>query len=217
MTQEKWNTYLHMVTSKVFTKRNAKIAVCAIIICGVGAAGGTWYHHQQKVAYKEKKIQAMSQMVAARAQASQLSLISEDKARSLAAQAIGKDESTLSFSRVALIDLDTHKEKGHEDKDRDKHEKKDKKDKGERGEKKADMRISKETPDSTAGASQNETAPAPQQPQDAQNTPATAPTAPPKVLAFHPVYQIRANDSDSIRYDILIDAVTGEVLTSHID
>ena len=52
MTQEKWNTYLHTWKSKIFTARNAKIAVTAIVICAVAGGGGAWYHHQQKQAYK---------------------------------------------------------------------------------------------------------------------------------------------------------------------
>ena len=55
MTQEKWNTYLHTWKSKIFTARNAKIAVTAIVICAVAGGGGAWYHHQQKQAYKEKR------------------------------------------------------------------------------------------------------------------------------------------------------------------
>ena len=72
MTQEKWNTDLHTWKSKIFTARNAKIAVTAIVICAVAGGGGAWYHHQQKQAYKEKKIQAMSQMIEAQAQAQNL-------------------------------------------------------------------------------------------------------------------------------------------------
>ena len=131
MTQEKWNTYLHTWKSKIFTARNAKIAVTAIVICAVAGSGGAWYHHQQKQAYKEKKIQAMSQMIEAQAQAQNLTLIPEEKARALAAQAIGKDESSLSFSRISLIDLEGSKhEKGE-----DRHKEKDKKDKKDRDKK----------------------------------------------------------------------------------
>lgn len=117
MTQEKWNTYLHTWKSKIFTARNAKIAVTAIVICAVAGGGGAWYHHQQKQAYKEKKIQAMSQMIEAQAQAQNLTLIPEEKARALAAQAIGKDESSLSFSRISLIDLEGSKHEKGESKD----------------------------------------------------------------------------------------------------
>ena len=85
----------------IFTKSRLKKAGIGILLCGILAGGGAWYHHQQKQAYKEKKIQAMSQMIEAQAQAQNLTLIPEEKARALAAQAIGKDESSLSFSRIS--------------------------------------------------------------------------------------------------------------------
>lgn len=217
MTQEKWNTYLHTWKSKIFTARNAKIAVTAIVICAVAGGGGAWYHHQQKQAYKEKKIQAMSQMIEAQAQ--NMTLIPEEKARALAAQAIGKDESSLSFSRISLIDLEGSKhEKGE-----DRHKEKDKKDKKDR-DKKQDRERDKDRiqapgtarPDGTAGATGKGTAPDAQPAPDTQPTsPAPAAPAAPAATAFHPVYQIRASDGD-IHYHILIDAVSGDILASRI-
>lgn len=219
MTQEKWNTYLHTWKSKIFTARNAKIAVTAIVICAVAGGGGAWYHHQQKQAYKEKKIQAMSQMIEAQAQAQNLTLIPEEKARALAAQAIRKDESSLSFSRISLIDLEGSKhEKGE-----DRHKEKDKKDKKDRDKKQDRDREKGRTPapgtarpDDTAGATGKGTAPDTRPAPDVQPA-ATAPAAPatPAATAFHPVYQIRASDGD-IHYHILIDAVSGDILASRI-
>lgn len=208
MTQEKWNTYLHTWKSKIFTARNAKIAVTAIVICAVAGSGGAWYHHQQKQAYKEKKIQAMSQMIEAQAQAQNLTLIPEEKARALAAQAIGKDESSLSFSRISLIDLEGSKHEKGEDRHKEK-DKKDKKDRDKKQDREKDRTPAPGTarPDDTAGATGKGTAP--------DTRPAPAAPATPAATTFHPVYQIRASDGD-IHYHILIDAVSGDILASRI-
>lgn len=215
MTQEKWNTYLHTWKSKIFTARNAKIAVTAIVICTVAGSGGAWYHHQQKQAYKEKKIQAISQMIEAQAQ--NLTLIPEEKARALAAQAIGKDESSLSFSRISLIDLEGSKHEKGEDRHKEK-DKKDKKYRDKKQDREKDRTPAPGTarPDDTAGATGKGTAPDTRPAPDVQPA-ATAPAAPatPAATAFHPVYQIRASDGD-IHYHILIDAVSGDILASRI-
>ena len=215
MTQEKWNTYLHTWKSKIFTARNAKIAVTAIVICTVAGSGGAWYHHQQKQAYKEKKIQAISQMIEAQAQ--NLTLIPEEKARALAAQAIGKDESSLSFSRISLIDLEGSKHEKGEDRHKEK-DKKDKKYRDKKQDREKDRTPAPGTarPDDTAGATGKGTAPDTRPAPDGQPA-ATAPAAPatPAATAFHPVYQIRASDGD-IHYHILIDAVSGDILASRI-
>ena len=210
MTQEKWNTYLHTWKSKIFTARNAKIAVIA-------GSGGAWYHHQQKQAYKEKKIQAISQMIEAQAQAQNLTLIPEEKARALAAQAIGKDESSLSFSRISLIDLEGSKHEKGEDRHKEK-DKKDKKYRDKKQDREKDRTPAPGTarPDDTAGATGKGTAPDTRPAPDVQPA-ATAPAAPatPAATAFHPVYQIRASDGD-IHYHILIDTVSGDILASRI-
>ena len=134
MTQEKWQDTLVSIKNKVCTARNAKIAAAFCVVCVVATAGGHYYLHQQHLARHAERVDAMAQMTKAQADQHNISLISEDQACAAAAQAIGKDESELTFKEIVLFDMNSAKY-GPKDGRKEKPKDKDRKgaERGERG------------------------------------------------------------------------------------
>lgn len=235
MTQEKWQDTLVSIKNKVCTARNAKIAVAFCVVCVVATAGGHYYLHQQHLARHAERVDAMAQMTKAQADQHNISLISEDQACAAAAQAIGKDESELTFKEIALFDMNSAK---HGPKDGRKEKPKDKDRKGdERGEQRGPegMKAGRPGADAAAGATAKATA-------DGQAGNQSAPMTPPQgqppmtasgqpgqpdmkgqppqgampQRAFHPMYKVRVT-SGSVRYDVLVDATNGTVIHTEIE
>lgn len=228
MTQEKWQDTLVSIKNKVCTARNAKIAAAFCVVCVVATAGGHYYLHQQHLARHAERVDAMAQMTKAQADQHNISLISEDQACAAAAQAIGKDESELTFKEIALFDMNSAKHGPKDGRKGDRKEKpKDKDRKGdERGEQRGPegMKAGRPGADTAAGA----TAKAPADGQaDKQVVPMTPPQGqpdrngqPPQGAmpqnAFHPMYKVRVT-SGSVRYDVLVDATNGTVIHTEIE
>lgn len=235
MTQEKWQDTLVSIKNKVCTARNAKIAAAFCVVCVVATAGGHYYLHQQHLARHAERVDAMAQMTKAQADQHNISLISEDQACAAAAQAIGKDESELTFKEIALFDMNSAK---HGPKDGRKEKPKDKDRKGdERGEQRGPegMKAGRPGADAAAGATAKATA-------DGQAGNQSAPMTPPQSQppmtasgqpgqpdmkgqppqgampqrAFHPMYKVRVT-SGSVRYDVLVDATNGTVIHTEIE
>lgn len=235
MTQEKWQDTLVSIKNKVCTARNAKIAAAFCVVCVVATAGGHYYLHQQHLARHAERVDAMAQMTKAQADQHNISLISEDQACAAAAQAIGKDESELTFKEIALFDMNSAK---HGPKDGRKEKPKDKDRKGdERGEQRGPegMKAGRPGADAAAGATAKATA-------DGQAGNQSAPMTPPQgqppmtaseqpgqpdmkgqppqgampQRAFHPMYKVRVT-SGSVRYDVLVDATNGTVIHTEIE
>lgn len=235
MTQEKWQDTLVSIKNKVCTARNAKIAAAFCVVCVVATAGGHYYLHQQHLARHAERVDAMAQMTKAQADQHNISLISEDQACAAAAQAIGKDESELTFKEIALFDMNSAK---HGPKDGRKEKPKDKDRKGdERGEQRGPegMKAGRPGADAAAGATAKATA-------DGQAGNQSAPMTPPQgqppmtasgqpgqpdmkgqppqgampQRAFHPTYKVRVT-SGSVRYDVLVDATNGTVIHTEIE
>lgn len=237
MTQEKWQDTLVSIKNKVCTARNAKIAAAFCVVCVVATAGGHYYLHQQHLARHAERIDAMAQMTKAQADQHNISLISEDQACAAAAQAIGKDESELTFKEIALFDMNSAKHGPKDGRKGDRKEKpKDKDRKGdERGEQRGPegMKAGRPGTDAAAGATAKAAADGQA---DKQVVPMTPPQGQPPTgapqgqpdrngqppqgampqNAFHPMYKVRVT-SGSVRYDVLVDATNGTVIHTEIE
>lgn len=228
MTQEKWQDTLVSIKNKVCTARNAKIAAAFCVVCVVATAGGHYYLHQQHLARHAERVDAMAQMTKAQADQHNISLISEDQAYAAAAQAIGKDESELTFKEIALFDMNSAKHGPKDGRKGDRKEKpKDKDRKGdERGEQRGPegMKAGRPGADAAAGATAKAAADGQA---DKQVVPMTPPQGqpdrngqPPQGAmpqnAFHPMYKVRVT-SGSVRYDVLVDATNGTVIHTEIE
>jgi hypothetical protein len=228
MTQEKWQDTLVSIKNKVCTARNAKIAAAFCVVCVVATAGGHYYLHQQHLARHAERVDAMAQMTKAQADQHNISLISEDQACAAAAQAIGKDESELTFKEIALFDMNSAKHGPKDGRKGDRKEKpKDKDRKGdERGEQRGPegMKAGRPGADAAAGATAKAAADGQV---DKQVVPMTPPQGqpdrngqPPQGAmpqnAFHPMYKVRVT-SGSVRYDVLVDATNGTVIHTEIE
>ncbi|WP_370842669.1 hypothetical protein [Megasphaera sp.] len=228
MTQEKWQDTLVSIKNKVCTARNAKIAAAFCVVCVVATAGGHYYLHQQHLARHAERVDAMAQMTKAQADQHNISLISEDQACAAAAQAIGKDESELTFKEIALFDMNSAKHGPKDGRKGDRKEKpKDKDRKGdERGEQRGPegMKAGRPGTDAAAGATAKAAT-------DGQADKQVVPMIPPQVQpdrngqppqgtmpqnAFHPMYKVRVT-SGSVRYDVLVDATNGTVIHTEIE
>lgn len=228
MTQEKWQDTHVSIKNKVCTARNAKIAAAFCVVCVVATAGGHYYLHQQHLARHAERVDAMAQMTKAQADQHNISLISEDQACAAAAQAIGKDESELTFKEIALFDMNSAKHGPKDGRKGDRKEKpKDKDRKGdERGEQRGPegMKAGRPGADAAAGATAKAAADGQA---DKQIVPMTPPQGqpdrngqPPQGAmpqnAFHPMYKVRVT-SGSVRYDVLVDATNGTVIHTEIE
>lgn len=228
MTQEKWQDTLVSIKNKVCTARNAKIAAAFCVVCVVATAGGHYYLHQQHLARHAERVDAMAQMTKAQADQHNISLISEDQACAAAAQAIGKDESELTFKEIALFDMNSAKHGPKDGRKGDRKEKpKDKDRKGdERGEQRGPegMKAGRPGADAAAGATAKAAADGQA---DKQVVPMTPPQGqpdrngqPPQGAmpqnAFHPMYKVCVT-SGSVRYDVLVDATNGTVIHTEIE
>lgn len=237
MTQEKWQDTLVSIKNKVCTARNAKIAAAFCVVCVVATAGGHYYLHQQHLARHAERVDAMAQMTKAQADQHNISLISEDQACAAAAQAIGKDESELTFKEIALFDMNSAK---HGPKDGHKGDRKEKpKDKDRKGDERGEqrgpegMKAGRPGADAAAGATAKVAADGQA---DKQVIPMTPPQGQPPTgapqgqpdrngqppqgampqNAFHPMYKVRVT-SGSVRYDVLVDATNGTVIHTEIE
>lgn len=237
MTQEKWQDTLVSIKNKVCTARNAKIAAAFCVVCVVATAGGHYYLHQQHLARHAERVDAMAQMTKAQADQHNISLISEDQACAAAAQAIGKDESELTFKEIALFDMNSAKHGPKDGRKGDRKEKpKDKDRKGdERGEQRGPEGMKADRPGADAAAGATAKAAADGQ-ADKQVVPMTPPQGQPPTgapqgqpdrngqppqgampqNAFHPMYKVRVT-SGSVRYDVLVDATNGTVIHTEIE
>ena len=221
MTQEKWQDTLVSIKNKVCTARNAKIAAAFCVVCVVATAGGHYYLHQQHLARHAERVDAMAQMTKAQADQHNISLISEDQACAAAAQAIGKDESELTFKEIALFDMNSAKHGPKDGRKGDRKEKPKAKDrKGDESEQRGPegMKAGRPGADAAAGATAKAAADGQA---DKQVIPMTPPQGqPPQGAmpqnAFHPMYKVRIT-SGSVRYDVLVDATNGTVIHTEIE
>ena len=215
----------------IFSAKNLKRAGIVAVIGAVLAGGGAYWHHGQEVAAKERVSEARTQMVRTQAEKEGLALLSEDAVRTLVADAIGVDETTITYRRIELTENrakgkrhDDDKRKadrrdgGHRDQ-KDKHERKD-----HRGDQpKAvhdrqmpapDAPAPQQMPPALAPDAQQPAVPAPDAASPAPGTASAAP-APNRAL-FQPVYRVKCY-ANNVKYELILDAQSGAVLYREVD
>ena len=271
MDMEKMNNVQNQAKGacKKYWKKGLAAALALAILGGAGAV----YDVQQHKAERAARDAARSQLVASQAARENVTLISEDEAKAKAAEAVGIDESSLTFKSVGLENLALQK---GDKKDGDKKEKFEKKSHKEGGKHSEDWYKNHDNHDShdrddherdnhdgydhdgmqhmaqpqgmmpgqspqgmaPQGAPQNgmmqppqgqppmmqgqqngqqgaqatQTAEGsqqaqPQQPADGQQ--------PPHDFRFHPAYKIACSHGD-VKYHVMVDAVTGDVMTCDV-
>ncbi|MFC2743870.1 MAG: PepSY domain-containing protein [Selenomonas artemidis] len=233
--------------SGIVTKSRLKKLGVLLVLAAVVTGGASYYMHEQKIAHRTAAAAAQTAMMTAQAERENVSLISEAEARSIAATAVGKDESTLTFRRVDLTNAADRDEKRNKHDKRDKHDKDKKHEKGEKHKERRDR--GDVTPEDyfklalaqrdRGIAAQAANAPAPQ--------PAGAPAAPPQTTpadAAQPPVGVPAPmhgaapaphmampdarpaflpvynvtcTDGTVKYKVRIDAATGNVLSSRVD
>ena len=221
-----------METAKgIFSAKNLKRAGVVAALGAVLAGGGAYWHHGQEVAAKERVSEARTQMVRTQAEKEGLALLSEDAVRTLVADAIGVDETTITYRRIELTENrakgkrhDDDKRKadrrdgGHRDQ-KDKHERKDHrgdqpKDVHDRQMPAPDAPAPQQTPPALAPDAQQPAVPAPDAASPAPGTASAAP-APNRAL-FQPVYRVKCY-ANNVKYELILDAQSGAVLYREVD
>ena len=108
---------------KKYWKKGLAAVVALALLGGAGAAWDIQREHSERAA----KDAARSQLVAAQAAREDITLISEDEAKAKAAEAVGMDESALTFDRVGLENLAQQKDGGKDKKEKNERKDGDKK------------------------------------------------------------------------------------------
>ena len=112
--QEKFLNTISTGAKNVFTKSNLKKAGIALAVIVAVSGGLKWYHHQERMEAHHQMIMAQNAIVQQQAAAKNLTLLDESKVKSIAANAVAADESSLSFRDLMLVDLTMDKHnKGH--------------------------------------------------------------------------------------------------------
>ena len=221
-----------METAKgIFSAKNLKRAGVVAVLGAVLAGGGAYWHHGQEVAAKERVSEARTQMVRTQAEKEGLALLSEDAVRTLVADAIGVDETAVTYRRIELTE-NRAKGKGHDDDkrkgDRRDGDHRDQKDKHERKDHRGDQPKAvhdrqmpvpdapapQQKPPALAPDAQQPPAPAPDAASPAPGTASAAP-APNRAL-FQPVYRVKCY-ANNVKYELILDAQSGAVLYREID
>ena len=272
MDMEKMNNVQNQ--AKGACKKYWKKGLAAVVALAILGGAGAVYDVQQHKAERAARDAARSQLVASQAARENVTLISEDEAKAKAAEAVGIDESSLTFKSVGLENLALQK---GDKKDGDKKEKFEKKSHKEGGKHSEDWYKNHDNHDShdrddherdnhdgydhdgmqhmaqpqgmmpgqppqgmaPQGAPQNGMMQPPQgqppmmqgqqngQQQGAQATQTSADTQqaqpqqaadgqqPPHDFRFHPAYKIACSHGD-VKYHVMVDAVTGDVMTCDV-
>lgn len=202
MEQKKLDSLKDTLQQKVFTKKHLKQATAVVVVCAIIGGGAGWYHVQQKKAHRAEVAAARTSMIEAEATKNGLALLDPDTIKERAAQAIGKDSSTLTFAEV---NLELPRQGGPDQKK----PKEGKEHKGRERDRKGspDQGGQQDRKDGTAGASTQ--AKQPQAPATTQAPAAQAGQPQAQAQPMHPLYAIRCKDG-SVTYHILLDAVTGD-------
>ena len=223
-----------METAKgIFSAKNLKRAGVVVALGAVLAGGGAYWHHGQEVAAKERVSEARTQMVRTQADKAGLALLSENEVRTLVADAIGVDETAITYRKVELMDNRAKGMKHGDDKYKGDHrdgDHRDQKDKHERKARRGDQSMdTRQMPQSAPGGApaapqQPLAAPAPDAAMPASDAamptpaaPSTASAAPaPSPALFQPVYRVKCY-ANNVKYELILDAQSGDVLYREID
>lgn len=218
-----------METAKgIFSAKNLKRAGIVAVIGAVLAGGGAYWHYGQEAAAKARVSEARTQMVRTQADKAGLALLSENEVRTLVADAIGVDETAITYRKVELTDNRAKGMKHGVDKRKGDHrdgDHRDQKDKHERKDRRGDQPMAaRQTPQpapegapAPAAPQQPLAAPAPDAAMPAPAAPGTASAAPaPSPALFQPVYRVKCY-ANNVKYELILDAQSGDVLYREID
>ena len=221
-----------METAKgISSAKNLKRAGVVAALGTVLAGGGAYWHHGQEVAAKERVSEARTQMVRTQAEKEGLALLSEDAVRTLVADAIGVDETTITYRRIELTENRAKGKRHDDDKrktDRRDGDHRDQKDKHERKDHRGDQPKAvhdrqmpapdapapQQMPPALAPDAQQPAVPAPDAASPAPGTASAAP-APNRAL-FQPVYRVKCY-ANNVKYELILDAQSGAVLYREVD
>ena len=89
--------------SRVFTKKRLGGLAAAVAIVLLAGGGATYYQHTQARAAHAQERAAMSQLNAIQAEKMGVTLLSEAQIRSIAADAIGQEETAVTFDEIDLM------------------------------------------------------------------------------------------------------------------
>ena len=213
-----------METAKgIFSAKNLKRAGVVAVLGAVLAGGGAYWHHGQEAAAKARVSEARTLMVRTQAEKEGLTLLSENAVRTLVADAIGVDETAITYGKVELAENRAKGRKHDDDKHRGdrrdgehreqkyKHERRD-----HRGDLPKDVHDRKMPPQGAPVPPQTPPALAPV-PDAAMPAPGTASAAPaPNRALFQPVYRVKCY-ANHVKYELILDAQSGAVLYREID
>ena len=212
-----------METAKgIFSAKNLKRAGVVAALGAVLAGGGAYWHHGQEVAAKERVSEARTQMVRTQAEKEGLVLSSQDAVRTLVADAIGVDETAITYRRIELTENRAKGKRHDDDKHKGKHrdgDHRDKKDKHERKDHRGDRSMAAPQGAPASDAAQPMAAPALDAvaPVPTASAPSTASAAPaPNRALFQPVYRVKCY-ANNVKYELILDAQSGAVLYREVD
>ena len=202
MEQKKYTAWI----TQFFSPRRLKIGIACLLVCVIAAGGGAWYYHQQKVERKYQIRQAQTRMVEYQAAQRNIQLINTDDVKAMAAQAVGQDEASLQFREISL-----------ENKWDDKAYRNARRDRGPvHGAAPAKMPRNNAPANVPTNASTNAPAnsqansTAPQQGRQVNESSAM------QEAHFFPVYEVECSGG-GLKYELEINAITGEVLGSEVE
>lgn len=89
--------------SRVFTKKRLGGLAAAVALVLLAGGGATYYQHTQARAAHAQERAAMSQLNAIQAEKMGVTLLSEAQIRSIAADAIGQEETAVTFDEIDLM------------------------------------------------------------------------------------------------------------------
>lgn len=89
--------------SRIFTKKRLGGLAAAVAIVLLAGGGASYYHHAQARAAHAQERAAMSQLNAIQAEKMGMTLLSEAQIRSIAADAIGQEETAVTFDEIDLM------------------------------------------------------------------------------------------------------------------
>lgn len=207
---------------RIFTAAHLRKAGAALAVCAVLAGGGAWYHHQQEQVQHASVREARTTMITAQAAQRSLELLTPEQIRSLAAEAVGVDETSLTYKEISLIDaVGSAKEKAEKADKHDKHEKHEKHNEEAEHE---DYEPPYAAPQPEAPAAQPTDAAAAsapampaihKHPGSADYAALAQSQAQAAEPVFQPIYKVSCR-ADQVKYKLYFDAVTGQLLGSHI-
>ncbi|BEU86685.1 hypothetical protein TAMA11512_01490 [Selenomonas sp. TAMA-11512] len=232
-----------METAKtIFSAKNLKLAGIVALLGAVLAGGGAYWHHEQKAAAKARISEARAQMIRVQAEKEGIPLLSENEVRTLVADAVGMDETALTYRRIELTEnrargMEHDDEWDDEEWDDDEWHKgehrggdhRNKKDRHERKEHRVDSPMTPQqgtpAPQQTKAAPPAPPAPAPDArhpmavpaPEAAPTAAVSAAAAPaPNFSLVQPVYRVKCC-ANTVQYELILDAQSGDVLHCEID